>query len=152
VQISWMEANLIQVAPLSAVIWASMPAHIMVLLAEMRTFQGDMKEKNVRDGSSLSDLCCSCRVDPRRWLATISPLRKEKTTLSFCSRGCDGSSSLLPPLIGWIDVIVVWARPPFTMSGALHGLDGKDAEASSTPHIIPGVGSEPSLRFLLWYK
>jgi hypothetical protein len=31
----------------------------------------------------------------------------------------------------------------------LHGLDGEKAKVANTPHIIPGVGFGPSLRFSL---
>jgi hypothetical protein len=113
----------------------------------MCTFQINRKENNARDGSSLSDLCCSCRVGPHHWLVGIPLLTEQKNTRSFNSHGHDGSPSLLPHLVGWIDVIVVWVWPPFTVSGALHGLDGEKAEMPSTPHIIPGVGYELSLQF-----
>jgi hypothetical protein len=65
----------------------------------------------------------------------------------FRSRGCDGSSSLSRRLVWWIDVVVVRAWPPFTMSWVLHGLDGEKAKAANTPHIILGVVSGPSLQF-----
>jgi hypothetical protein len=67
----------------------------------------------------------------------------------FRSRACDGLSSLPCHLIWWIVAIVIQARPPFAMSGVLHGLDGEKAKAANTPHIIPGVGFGPSLRFSL---
>jgi hypothetical protein len=61
--------------------------------------------------------------------------------------GCDGSPSSLPCRAGWIDAVDVWARSPLEVSGALCGLDGENAEAFSTPHTIPGVGSERSFQF-----
>jgi hypothetical protein len=59
----------------------------------------------------------------------------------------DGSPSLLPCHISWIDVVDVRDQSPFVVSGALHGSDGEKAEAPSTPCIIPIVGSKMSLRF-----
>jgi hypothetical protein len=54
---------------------------------------------------------------------------------------------VLPHHVNWIDVVVVWARSPFIVSGALHGSDCEKVEAPSTPHIIPVVGSKMPLRF-----
>jgi hypothetical protein len=64
--------------------------------------------------------------------------------LRFHSRGHDGSSSLLCRLV---NVIVVWARPPFAVSEVLHDLDAKKAKVRNTPRIILGMGSRPSLLF-----
>jgi hypothetical protein len=59
----------------------------------------------------------------------------------------DGPPSLLPHHAGLIDVVVIRARSPFAVSGALHGLDGERTEVPSTPHIILGTGPKPSLQF-----
>jgi hypothetical protein len=67
VQIFWMDTYLIWVA-LSVVIRAGLSAHIVVLLAEMRTYQRDRKKKKARNGGSLFDLCRSCRVGLSRFL------------------------------------------------------------------------------------
>jgi hypothetical protein len=58
-----------------------------------------------------------------------------------------GPPSLLPHHVERLDVVVIQARSPFTVSGALHGLDGKKAKALGTPHIISGMGTEPYLWF-----
>jgi hypothetical protein len=71
---------------------------------------------------------------------------------SFRSRGHDGSPSLLPRHVGWIDVVDVWAWSPLAKSGALHGLDGEKVEVPSMSRTILGVGSERPLQFSLWYK
>jgi hypothetical protein len=63
------------------------------------------------------------------------------------SHGCDRSSFLLCRLIRWIDVIVVWAQPPFKVSEASHVLYGEKAKEVNLPQIISGVGSSPSLQF-----
>jgi hypothetical protein len=68
-----------------------------------------------------------------------------ETTHFFQSRGHDGLPSLLPCHNNWIDVVDVWARSQFVVSGVLHGLDGKKAEVPCTPHIIPVVGSKTLL-------
>jgi hypothetical protein len=70
----------------------------------------------------------------------------------FQSRGCDGSPSSLPCHAGRIIVVDTWARSPLTMSGALHDMDGKKAEAPSTPRTVPGVDYEWPLQFSPWYK
>jgi hypothetical protein len=51
-----------------------------------------------------------------------------------------------------VDVIDVWAQSPLTVSGVLHGMDGKKDEVPRPPRIILGVGSEQPLQFSLWYK
>jgi hypothetical protein len=84
-KISWMDANLIQVAPERHDMGE--PARIVVLLAEMRTFKSDRKKKNARNGGSLSNLCRSRRVAPRRWLVGISPPRKQKPRTPFTLMG-----------------------------------------------------------------
>jgi hypothetical protein len=70
-----------------------------------------------------------------------------ETTHSFWSHECDGPLSLLPCRVGWIGVVGMQAQPLFVASITLHGLGGEKVEAPSTPHIIPGAGSELSLRF-----
>jgi hypothetical protein len=52
-----------------------------------------------------------------------------------------------PRLIGWIDVVVVWARHPFVASEALHGSSGEKAEVPNTSHIIMSTGPKPPLWF-----
>jgi hypothetical protein len=116
VRISWMDANLIRVAP-SAVIRASLPARIMALLAGRRIYQRHRKKKKARNASSLSNLCHLCRVASHCWLVGISSSKGWKTTHSFHSHGRDGPPSLLPHHVSWIDVVVVQARSPFTVSG-----------------------------------
>jgi hypothetical protein len=66
---------------------------------------------------------------------------------SFHSLARNGLPSLLPRHIRWIDVVTIWARPPYAVSGPLHGLDDEEAEAPSMSHIIPGTGSKLSLWF-----
>jgi hypothetical protein len=46
-----------------------------------------------------------------------------------------------------VDVVDVQAQSPLAVSGALCDLDGKKAEALSTPCFIPGVGSERPFQF-----
>jgi hypothetical protein len=70
-----------------------------------------------------------------------------ETKHTFQSREHDGPLSLLLHRIRCIDAAVMRAQSPIVMSGPLHGLDGEKAEAPSTPHIIPGVGFEPSFHF-----
>jgi hypothetical protein len=70
-----------------------------------------------------------------------------ETTHSFPSRECDGLPSLLPHRVWWVSVAGMQDQPLFVASGTLHGSDGEKDDASSTPLINPGVGSEPSLRF-----
>jgi hypothetical protein len=66
---------------------------------------------------------------------------------SFRSHGRDGPPSLLPHHISWTDVVVMQARPPFTVSGVLQGSDGENAEPPSTSRIIPVAGSKTPLQF-----
>jgi hypothetical protein len=63
----------------------------------------------------------------------------------FHNRRCDGLSFLPRHLIGWTDVIVVRAWPPFAVTKALHSLDGEKTEVANMPLITLGVGSRPSL-------
>jgi hypothetical protein len=74
-------------------------------------------------------------------------VEETRNTHSFHSRVRAGPPSLLPHHAGRIDVVVIWARSPFAVSGVLHVLDGEKAEAPSTPRIILGAGFESSLRF-----
>jgi hypothetical protein len=74
-------------------------------------------------------------------------IEEMETTHSFQSHGRDGPPSLLHCHISWIDVIDVWARSSFAVSGALHGSDGEKAGALSTPDIVLVMGSETLLRF-----
>jgi hypothetical protein len=103
------------------------------------------RKRNVRVGSSLSNSCRSCGVAPSRLLVKISPSRTMGNVCPLRSRGHDRSSSLLHCLVGWIDIVVVRARPPFALSEALYRLDGEKAKVANSPRIIPGVGSGPSL-------
>jgi hypothetical protein len=48
---------------------------------------------------------------------------------------------------GGLTLLTCGLSLPFAVSGALHGLGSEKAEAPSTSHIIPGVGSESSLWF-----
>jgi hypothetical protein len=75
VQIFWMDANLIRVAP-ECRDTGGLPARIMALLAGRHIYQGDRKKKKARNDSSLSDLCCSCRVASCRWLIGIFFIKK----------------------------------------------------------------------------
>jgi hypothetical protein len=134
------------------VIWAGTPAQVKVLLAEMCTSKSDRKKRNARDGSSLSNLCGSCGVVLCHSLVEISPSGTTGNTRPFHSCGHDGLSSLLCRLVGWIDVIVLRAQPPFTVSEALHGLDGKKTKATNTPNIIPGWVLGHHFSFLQWYR
>jgi hypothetical protein len=59
----------------------------------------------------------------------------------------DALPSLLPHHVVRNAVVVIRARSPFIVSGALHGLDGEKAKVPGTPRIIPSVGSKPSLWF-----
>jgi hypothetical protein len=70
-----------------------------------------------------------------------------ETAHSFQSHGRDWLPSLLPHHVSRVDIVDVWARSPFAVSGALHGSDSEKAEASSTPHIILVVGFEMPLWF-----
>jgi hypothetical protein len=78
-------------------------------------------------------------------LGLLHQVTKAMPSSQNCGR--DGSPSLLPRHIKWIDVVDVRAQSPLLMSGALPGLDCKNAEAPSMPHTIPGMGSEPWIRF-----
>jgi hypothetical protein len=51
-----------------------------------------------------------------------------------------------------INVADEWARPPLAVSGVSCGLNGQEVEALSMPYMIPGVGLEWPLQFLLRYK
>jgi hypothetical protein len=82
VQIFWMDASLIQVAP-SVVIWVGLPTHIVALLVWKRIYPGDRKKKKVMNGSSLSDLCCSCSIASHRWLVGISSSKRWKVRTPF---------------------------------------------------------------------
>jgi hypothetical protein len=64
------------------------------------------------------------------------------------NHGHDGSPSLLPRHVGWIDIVDVRAQSPLAVSGALRGLGGKKAEVRSTLCTISSVGSE----WLLWFS
>jgi hypothetical protein len=98
-------------------------ASVMALLAEMPTSQSDRKKNNARDGSSLSHLRHVRRVALRGWLVGISSSMKQKPHPPR-SRGCDGSPSLLPRHVEWIDNIAVQAQPSFVVSGVLRSLNG----------------------------
>jgi hypothetical protein len=66
---------------------------------------------------------------------------------SFQSHGHDGLPSLLPHHISWIDIVDVRAWSPFIVCEVLYHLDGRKVEAANSPHIIPCMGSRPSLQF-----
>jgi hypothetical protein len=89
----------------------------------------------------------SCSAASRHWLVGIPLLKKQGTCTPFHNRMHDGPPSLLPHHAGRIDVVVIHAQSPFTVSGALHGLDDKKVMVPGTPCIISGVGSERPLRF-----
>jgi hypothetical protein len=62
--------------------------------------------------------------------------RRTRVTRSSQNRGCDDSPSLLPHHARWIDIVVVQARSPLAVSGALCSLDGKKAETLGTPFAL----------------
>jgi hypothetical protein len=72
---------------------------------------------------------------------------KRKNMCSIRHRGRDGSPSLPSRLVRSTDVVVVWARPPFIVSGASHDLDGKKAKMPSTPRINLSVDFKSSIWF-----
>jgi hypothetical protein len=93
VQIFWMDANLIRVAPechdvggpacpYRGALKQNVYSHIVAPLVEMRIFQSDRKKKTM-NVSSLSDLCHSCRAASRHWLVEIPPSKKPETRTPF---------------------------------------------------------------------
>jgi hypothetical protein len=67
---------------------------------------------------------------------------------SFQSHRRDGPPSLLPHHISWIDVVDVWAKSPFVVSGVLHGLDVEKVEAEGPEKMTRGGVNGSQSKFL----
>jgi hypothetical protein len=117
VQISRMDARLIRVAP-ECCDTSKLACPYRGALGSEVYLSRRQEEEKARNGSSLSNLCRSCRVASRRWLIGICSSKRWKTTHSFQSHGHYGLPSLLPHHISCIDVVVMRARSSFEVSGA----------------------------------
>jgi hypothetical protein len=99
-----------------------------------------------------------CRGDrKRRKLGTAVPYLIHVVHVELCRvagllrfpHHRDGNHAL--PFV-CIDVVGMWAQLSFVMSGTLHGLDGKKAEAPNTPCIISDVALSPRFNILSWCR
>jgi hypothetical protein len=87
-------------------------------------------------------------VELHRAIGLFGSLHHGTKAMHSCqNHGCDGSPSMLPRHTGRIDIVDTRAWSPLVVSGALHGLDGKEAEVPSTLHTILGVCFEWPLQF-----
>jgi hypothetical protein len=145
-KISWMNARLIWVAPECRDMGGPTCLYHGTL-GWKRIYERDRKKKKARNGSSLYDLCRSCRVASHCWLIGISSSKIWKLCTAFIVVGMmDRLPCCLTTSVG-LTLLMCGLGPHSQRVGHCMVHMVKKAEAHSTSHIILVVGFETLLQF-----